>query len=240
MLTLSQLQRIVEKPEQGEQTPTAKCLKEDSVPVIFKRLSRDAQITVYSTGYVLYQVCRRTTVFPLHSCGDYLYLSGNSGARMPKVFFEKEPWYIRLILEGEDRIDGNRNRKEQSRTISYSPVSEEWKAVEDKRESMLETLVRQEMLGEMMRVLTTKQQAVLQAFYFQEKTQDQIAREQNISRTDVSSLIFNAIQAIRKRYLAEAQHFQKNDISRIVSNTQYDQHKNRYGQERIHTAGRMG
>ncbi len=240
MLTLWQLQRIVEKPEEGERIPTAKYLKEGGAPIISKRLDQDTQITVYSNGYVLYQVYRHTTVYPLHSCGDYLYLSDNSGVHMSKSFFEKEPWYIRLVLEGEDRMSKNQNKQEQSRLISYSPISEEWKAVEDKRTPVLEVLVRQEMVREMMCVLTKKQRVVLQAFFLQEKTQGQIAKEQNISRTDVSSLIFKAIQAIRKRYLAEERNFHLDNINRNICNTQSNQQENRSGQESINAAGRIG
>ncbi len=203
MLTLWELQRIVERPGQGERMPTAKYLKECSVPVILKRLEPDAQITVYSNGYVLYQVCRHTTVFPLHLCGDYLYISGNSGVHVPKSFFEKEPWYIRLVMEGEDRMSVNQNKREQNRTVSYSPVSEEWEVIEDIQESVLEVLIRREMVEEMMRVLTKRQRVVLRDFFLREKTQEQISQELNTSTTDISSIIFNAIQGIRKKYHAD-------------------------------------
>ncbi len=43
-----------------------------------------------------------------------------------KSFFNQREWYIRLVLEGEDRLSRNRESKEQGWTISYSDVSEEW------------------------------------------------------------------------------------------------------------------
>lgn len=238
MLTLWELQRIVEKPGQGERIPTAKYLKEGGVPVISEHLGMDAEITVYSNGYVLYQVYRHTTIFPLHSCGDYLYLSGNSGVHMPKSFFEKEPWYIRLILEGEDRMSKNQNKKEQDRTISYSSLSEEWEAVEDLQESVLEVLIRQEMVEEMMHVLTKKQRVVLEAFFFQEKTQKQISKELSLSCSSVYDVISQAIRRIREKYLADERNFKKDGIYLTVSNAKSNQQENKFRKKKINAAGR--
>lgn len=238
MLTLSQLQRIVEKPGQEERIPTVKYLKVDSVPVISKHLGIDAEITVYSNGYVLYQVYRHTTVFPIHSCGDYLYLSGNCEVHIPKNFFEKEPWYIRLVLEGEDRMNKNQIKKEQDRTISYSSVSEEWKAVEDLRESVLEGLVRQEMVEEMMHVLTKKQRTVLQAFFLQEKTQKQISKELSLSCSSVYDVISQAIRRIRVKYLDDGRNFMKDEIYLTMGNVKSNQQENKFRKEKINAEGR--
>lgn len=203
MLKFWELKKIVDKPAKRKRIPTAKYLKEAGVPVISKRLERDAQITVYSNGYALYQVNRHTTVFPIHLCGDYLYISSDNEIHVPKNFLDKEPWYIRLILEGEDRINKNLEEREQRRTVSYSAISEEWEVIEDFEKSVLEILIRQETMDEMMRILTRRQRMVLQAFFLQEKTQKQISSELNLSKASVYVTISQAICRIRENYLDE-------------------------------------
>ena len=42
-----------------------------------------------------------------------------------------EPWYVRLALEGEDRLERNQRAKEQESTVSYNAISEGWEAMGD-------------------------------------------------------------------------------------------------------------
>lgn len=205
MLALKELKRMVDEPARGDRVPSVKYLKGMETPVISKCMGGEAQITAYSNGYALYQVYGHTTVFPIRPCGDYLYVSGGNGICIPESFFDQEPWYIRLILEGEDRMGRNQEEKEQCRTVSYSSISEEWEAIGDPKESALEHLIRQETMEEIRRGLTPRQRMVLQAFFLQEKTQEQISREMNLSKTTVYFTIFQAKHRMREIYAADGQ-----------------------------------
>ena len=47
----------------------------------------------------------QSTVFPLHSCDDYEYVSvTGDNKEFNKEFFDNENWYIRLLMEAEDRM----------------------------------------------------------------------------------------------------------------------------------------
>ena len=48
-------------------------------------------------------------------------------------FFDNQPWYVRLILEGEDRLCRNREVREHNNCISYSHISEGWCELVDKK-----------------------------------------------------------------------------------------------------------
>ena len=205
MLTLRDLKRTVALPARGDRVPTGKSLKETGTPVISKQLSEETRITAYRNGYALYQVYGHATVFPIRPCRDYLYVSGENSIHIPESFFDQEPWYLRLLLEGEDRMRRNQEKKEQSRTIPYSSVSEEWEAIADPKESALDHLIRQEAMEEIRRSLTHRQRMVLQAFFLRKKTQEQISREMNLSKTTVYFTIFQAKSRIREKYLADRQ-----------------------------------
>lgn len=209
MMTLWELKKVVDNPRQEEILPTAKHLKESGIPVVWKKLSEDAWIAVYQNGYALYQAGGHSTVFPIHPCGDYMYMFSSNTVHMPAVFFDKEPWYTRLILEGEDRLGRNQDEREQGRTVSYSAVSEEWEAVKDFKESTLEFLIRQETVDEVMQILTGRQRRVLELFFLQEKSQKQISKELNISRASVYAVISQAVHRIRENYPAVGQHLEK-------------------------------
>lgn len=105
MLTLQELKQITGRPEQSDKTPSAKYLERHDTVVAVRRLDTDTNITVYKSGYALYRVCSRATVFLLFQCRKYLYESENEEISIGESFFDNQPWYVRLILEGEDRLN---------------------------------------------------------------------------------------------------------------------------------------
>ncbi len=202
MLTLQELKRIVDVPGFGVKLPTAKQLRASSSVIAQERLGLDSEISAYQSGYVLYQVEKYFTVFLLHSCRDYLYLADGKTVILPEQFFENREWYLRLVLEGEDRLNRNHEEKERSWNISYSAVSENWMAMENRTESMLEHLTKQETVAEILEILSARQKYVIQKYYLQEETQEQISKDLGISQQAVSAVISQAIRSIRKNYPA--------------------------------------
>ncbi len=198
MLTLQELKRIVAVPENGANPPTAKQLQSSEVLIVNKNLETDGEIRVYANGYAVYQACGRSTVFSVHLCRDYFYLSDCGIVHLAGDFFEGQKWYLRLVLEGEDRL--GRNQEERERNLSYSAISEEWSVMEGGSESALEHLVKQETVEEILQLLTKKQRAVIQKYYIQGKTQLQISKELGISRPAVEDSISHAIRRIRAKY----------------------------------------
>lgn len=199
MLTLQELKRKVGTPRDGARTPTARHLRESGVAVAYKSLGNDAEIIAYQNGYALYQVGRHFTVFPIHSCGGYLYVSRNGEDYLTEQFFGKERWYVRLVLEGEDRL--SRNQEERERHISYSDALGGWGVLEDLVESVLGHLMERELIGEMLQALTRRQKAVVLGCVLQGKTQGQVSKELGISRPAVADALAHAIRKIQKGYL---------------------------------------
>lgn len=201
MLTLQELKKITDMPGDGEKLPTAKQLRITGLVVAQKQLGQEAEISAYRNGCALYQVGKRSTVFFFHPCRDYLYISDGSAVCLPEQFFEHERWYLRLVLEGEDRLNRNNEERERSWNISYSAISEDWGAMGDWLESAAERLERQETVEEMLQLLTEKQKTVICGYYLQGKTQAQLARELGVSRPAVKDSLVHAVGKIRKRYL---------------------------------------
>ncbi len=200
MLTLQELKEITEIPGQRIKMPTAKNLRETGRAVAEKQLEDNAWIAAYQSGYALYHACGHSTVFPIHTCGAYLYVSSGISSYLPEQFFEKEPWYVRLVLEGEDRLDHNQREKEKERTVSYHAISEEWEVMGNARENPLEYLVDRENRKEIMYCLTERQKAAVSLCFFQQKSRTEAAKELGISSPAVSTILSQAVRRMRKKY----------------------------------------
>ena len=199
MLTLEELKGITEIPERRIKMPTAKNLRETGRAVAEKKLENNTWITVYQNGYALYHACGHSTVFSIHTCGAYLYVSSGISSYLPEQFFEKEPWYVRLVLEGEDRLDRNQRAKEQERNVSYNAISEEWEVMGNERENPLESLVERESRKEILRCLTERQKAAVSLCFFQQKSRKEAAKELGISSPAVSTILSQAARRLRKK-----------------------------------------
>ena len=200
MLTLQELKQITDIPGNQGKLPTARQLRESGVVIAKERFGGETEISVYQDGFVLYRTGKYSTVFPLHSCGDYFYISDGNTVHLPEQFFDREKWHLRLVLEGEDRLGRNCEERERSRNVSYNAVSEDWAAMADLSEPAIEQLARQETVEEIMQMLTEEQKTVVCGYYLQEKTQGQIAEELGISRHAVRDSLIHAVSKIRKKY----------------------------------------
>ena len=180
--------------------PTAKYLRETGRVIAERQLKNNTWIAAYQNGYALYHACGHSTVFPVHTCGAYLYASSGVSSYLPEQFFEKEPWYVRLALEGEDRLEHNQRAKEQERTASYSAISEEWQVMGNLEGNPLKHLVERENLEEILQCLTERQKTAVSLCFFQQKTQREAAKELGITSPAVSAILSQAARRLRKKY----------------------------------------
>ena len=199
MLTLQELKQIVDVPYPGMKIPTAKKLKEYGTVIAKKSMGCETEILAFQNGYALYQVSRFTTVFPICFCGEYQYNAEQADC-ISEEFFNQREWYIRLVLEGEDRLSRNQESKEQGWTISYSDVSEEWGMLQTEEKSPLEMLVGRESVNEIFEVLTELQKRVFYGCFFHQKTQNELSKEFGISPSAVSRTLSRAMNRMRRYY----------------------------------------
>lgn len=195
MLTFRELKKMAVIPETGAKFPTAGYLRECGVPIVAEKRKDGVSLTAYRNGYAHYCVYRHSTIFPFHLCGNYLYECNCKTILVPGQFFEDKEWFVRLILEGEDRLSKNQEVKEQRRCISYHSVSEEWESLADRKEPVLERMIKREAIEKIMETLTRRQRRVIYLYYFQRETQREIANELGISRATVAGIL---AQAVRK------------------------------------------
>ena len=200
MLTLKELKKIVKVADMEKRIPSVRFLKEHDV-VVKEILSADTDISVYDNGYVLYKNGSKTTVFPLHTCGEYAYedVTGNCKV-VNEEFFDNENWYIRLLMEAEDRMEFNQSKiRSNHHTFSYSELSLEMKFMEDPSMNFTDGVMNRTILCGLMQDLTDKQKIVLELFYFQEMRQKDIADYLGIKQQSVMAILNRALNMMRKK-----------------------------------------
>jgi len=91
-------------------------------------------IRVFESGYVLYEEDEKFTVFHLSEivgkCTEYDTTDGSLVSRkqrtVPAEAFMSSEWYLKILLDGNDRIMHNREKVEADHTeFSYSGISED-------------------------------------------------------------------------------------------------------------------
>ena len=125
---------------------------------------------MHFTGWEIYHC------FPVYSCGDYYYENEGQKICVDADFFEGQEWYVRLLLEGEDRLAKNRDSYCKGRVVSYHVVSEEWFLLASPALPPLEQLIEKEKILELMGMLTERQKDIVITYFYYGKTQLEISK----------------------------------------------------------------
>ena len=197
MMTLQDLKWIVKKPKSEKKVPTARHLLEQGERIVSMGNGGEVQLLVFREGYALYRIGKYTTVFPVHSCGDYCYENNGRQICVDESFFEQQEWYVRLLLEGEDRLVKNRETCHKERVVSYHAVSEEWFFLASPALPPLDQLIEKEKIQELMGLLTERQRDIVIMYFYYGETQWEIAKELGITQPTVSQTLMSALRRMR-------------------------------------------
>ena len=208
MLTLKELKKIVKVADMEKRIPSVKSLKEHKV-VVEEMINADTTISVYDHGYVLYTAGNQSTVFPLHSCDDYEYVSvTGDNKEFNKEFFDNENWYIRLLMEAEDRMAYSQSKISTNHGVfSNSDVTDDAEIMRGSSKDFVDDVIDREILNALIKELTERQKTVLNLVYFEEMRQQDVADYLGIKQQSVNDLLNRALKTMKKK--AENEEFSK-------------------------------
>ena len=200
MLTLKELKKIVKVADMEKRIPSVKSLKEHKV-VVKEMINADTTISVYDHGYVLYTAGNQSTVFPLHSCDDYEYVSvTGDNKEFNKEFFDNENWYIRLLMEAEDRMTYSQSKISTNHGVfSNSDVTDDAEIMRGSSKDFVDDVIDREILNALIKELTERQKTVLNLVYFEEMRQQDIADYLGIKQQSVNDLLSRALKTMKKK-----------------------------------------
>ena len=200
MLTLKELKKIVKVADMEKRIPSMKSLKEHKV-VVKEMINADTTISVYDHGYVLYTAGNQSTVFPLHSCDDYEYVSvTGDNKEFNKEFFDNENWYIRLLMEAEDRMAYSQIKISTNHGVfSNSDVTDDAEIMRGSSKDFVDDVIDREILNALIKELTERQKTVLNLIYFEEMRQQDVADYLGIKQQSVNDLLNRALKTMKKK-----------------------------------------
>lgn len=200
MLTLKELKKIVKVADVEKRIPSVKSLKEHKV-VVKEMINADTTISVYDHGYVLYTAGNQSTVFPLHSCDDYEYVSvTGDNKEFNKEFFDNENWYIRLLMEAEDRMAYSQSKISTNHGVfSNSDVTDDAEIMRGSSKDFVDDVIDREILHALIKELTERQKMVLNLVYFEEMRQQDVADYLGIKQQSVNDLLNRALKTMKKK-----------------------------------------
>ena len=200
MLTLKELKKIVKVADMEKRIPSVKSLKEHKV-VVKEMINADTTISVYDHGYVLYTAGNQSTVFPLHSCDDYEYVSvTGDNKEFNKEFFDNENWYIRLLMEAEDRMAYSQRKISTNHGVfSNSDVTDDAEIMRGSSKDFVDDVIDREILHTLIKELTERQKMVLNLVYFEEMRQQDVADYLGIKQQSVNDLLNRALKTMKKK-----------------------------------------
>lgn len=200
MLTLKELKKIVKVADMEKRIPSVKSLKEHKV-VVKEMINADITISVYDHGYVLYTAGNQSTVFPLHSCDDYEYVSvTGDNKEFNKEFFDNENWYIRLLMEAEDRMAYSQSKISTNHGVfSNSDVTDDAEIMRGSSKDFVDDVIDREILNSLIKELTERQKTVLNLIYFEEMRQQDVADYLGIKQQSVNDLLNRALKTMKKK-----------------------------------------
>ena len=200
MLTLKELKKIVKVADMEKRIPSVKSLKEHKV-VVKEMINADTTISVYDHGYVLYTAGNQSTVFPLHSCDDYEYVSvTGDNKEFNKEFFDNENWYIRLLMEAEDRMAYSQSKISTNHGVfSNSDVTDDAEIMRGSSKDFVDDVIDREILNALIKELTEGQKTVLNLVYFEEMRQQDVADYLGIKQQSVNDLLNRALKTMKKK-----------------------------------------
>lgn len=200
MLTLKELKKIVKVADMEKRIPSVKSLKEHKV-VVKEMINADTTISVYDHGYVLYTAGNQSTVFPLHSCDDYEYVSvTGDNKEFNKEFFDNENWYIRLLMEAEDRMAYSQSKISTNHGVfSNSDVTDDAEIMRGSSKAFVDDVIDREILNSLIKELTERQKTVLNLIYFEEMRQQDVADYLGIKQQSVNDLLNRALKTMKKK-----------------------------------------
>ena len=200
MLTLKELKKIVKVADVEKRIPSVKSLKEHKV-VVKEMINADTTISVYDHGYVLYTAGNQSTVFPLHSCDDYEYVSvTGDNKEFNKEFFDNENWYIRLLIEAEDRMAYSQSKISTNHGVfSNSDVTDDAEIMRGSSKDFVDDVIDREILNALIKELTERQKTVLNLVYFEEMRQQDVADYLGIKQQSVNDLLKRALKTMKKK-----------------------------------------
>ena len=205
-ITLRELKTKIDAVTEKKLPKYAQLMAQNPVAVAQTSVN-GATLTAYQNGYAVYEMDGAHTVMAVDRCGDYRY-DFNDGTYqvVPAEVFEEAEWSLRLIMEGERRMEHNLNKTSSKYEAAVLECDgSDWSdsiMVDFLEEENAEKLAEEELrrLYAAMGKLTERQSEVIQLYFYKGMTQQEIAEDLGITQVAVAQCMSRAIKTLKKKF----------------------------------------
>ncbi len=196
-MTIKELINLV-NVEAGVNLPTAKALRESGEEVVLRHVGNDGtEVCVYKNGFVTYRVGRHVTVFSIGDISEnYTFEFVGEKKIIPSEELEEMDCIIRLIMEGEDRIERNTDNLYGRKKISYSQEAEDWGVMAD-TVNRIDQVMDMMFAKTLMNSLTERQKEYVVRYFFEGEQMKDIGTDIGVSKQAVSDSIRSALAKMK-------------------------------------------
>lgn len=195
-MTLKELQEQIERTI-GKELPTAAWLRAGNCEVVVSReIATSGKLSVFVNGFALYETDGGCTVFRLDYCGGYTYFGTNTENSLSEEYFADTDWWVRLVMEGEDRLTHNRNVRIEKHESFYEfdDAALSFPCIESEQERF----IFREMVEQLFSMMTKRQKEVVKLYYIDGLGVKEIAAIYGISHQAVSVTLSDVKKKFRK------------------------------------------
>lgn len=193
-MTLKELQNKIERTNEKE-LPTAAKLCSGASPLAACHIFEDgAQLSVYQNGFALYQSFGKSTVFRVDTCGGYTYFGRKTHTELDEAYFQHTEWWVRLVMEGEDRLTHNQSVLIERHECLYE-VSPD---ITCDTEDFLEEMILRETLDAVFTCMTDRQREIVVMYHIEGKSLKEIAAVYGITHQAVSVTLSDVKKKLQK------------------------------------------
>lgn len=203
-ITLRELKAKIDAVTE-KKLPQYKQLMEQNPVAVAQNRVDGAILTAYQNGYAVYEADGAHSVMAVDRCGDFRYdFVDGTYQVVPAEVFEEAEWSLRLIMEGERRLEHNLNKTSSKYEAAVLECDgSDWSdsiMVDFLEEENTEMLADEELrrLYSAMKKLTERQKEVIELYYFKGMTQQEIADELGIGQRAISHALEGALKKLKK------------------------------------------
>ena len=206
--------------EKAKRRPGAIQLRTEIPRIAMKQIGDDGLCEVFVNGYAVYDNGNRKTVLWVPDCGSATYYFTKLRDNEKQYQVEKDtvgqdvfgpaPWYIALMVAGENSIERNQDHPRSIGTMSDTGPKEDYEVKPEHRwiggthfDNPEEAYIKKEEAEARRACLTKKQREAVNLFFDQELTQVEIAQMLGVSQPAVAKLLDRAIERCRKFEMTE-------------------------------------
>ena len=204
-LSLKALRELLPSTD-GVNTPSEVWIREHADEILCSADFEGAVIHVYRNGFYTYTKDRHTSILRVDGFHRLRYdFQDGTDSIVEEAEYIDSPYFIGLLINGENQWECNEGKRSNYRHEFYiEGDGEDWNdgcsvpSAEDEVMEREDEREERERLRKAMDKLTDRQREIVNLYYFQKQTQEEIAAHLHLGRTTVQAHLDGAMKKIKK------------------------------------------